>query len=216
MRLRLAVVLLPFGIRTALNRRMTTIADSAALILIDVQEGFDDSYWGPSSNPECEDNIAALVDAWHEKGGTVVVVRHESASPESPLHPDNPGSRLKPVAANATAELQVVKSVNSAFLGEPNLDEWLKARGSSQLVLCGIQTNMCVETTARMGGNLGYEVIVPLDATRTFDLAGAVGADGAQASATADELMRITGINLSGGGFAKVTTTDALLASMRV
>jgi len=103
-----------------------------------------------------------------------------------------------------------VKTVNSAFLGEPNLDEWLKARGCSQLVLCGIQTNMCVETTARMGGNLGYDVIVPIDATRTFDLAAADGE-----TATAEELMRITAINLSGGGFATVTTTDALLASMR-
>ena len=190
---------------------MPTIAESAALVLIDVQEAFDDPYWGRSSNPECEDNIAALVDAWHEKGGTIVVVRHDSTSSDSPLHPDNPGNALKPVAANATAELQVVKTVNSAFLGEPNLDEWLKAGGCSQLVLCGIQTNMCVETTARMGGNLGYDVIVPLDATRTFDLETADGAE----SATADELMRITAINLSGGGFATVTTTDALLGSMR-
>jgi nicotinamidase-related amidase len=186
---------------------MTTFDDSAVLILIDVQEAFDDPYWGPSSNPACEDNIAALVDAWQERGGPIVVVRHDSTSSGSPLHPDNPGNHLKPVAANATAELQVVKSVNSAFLGEPDLDQWLKARGSSQLVLCGIQTNMCVETTARMGGNLGYEVIVPLDATRTFDLADADSSE----SATADELMRITAINLSGGGFATVTTTDALL-----
>lgn len=193
---------------------MTAIADSAVLIIIDVQEAFDDPYWGPTSNPACEDNIASLVDAWHERGGTIVVVRHDSVSAGSPLHPDHPGNRLKPVAANATAELQVVKSVNSAFLGEPNLDEWLKARGSTQLVLCGIQTNMCVETTARMGGNLGYDVIVPLDATRTFDLDGEVG--GTQDSATADELMRITAINLSGGGFATVTTTDAVLASVLV
>lgn len=198
----------------ALNRFMTSIADSAVLILIDVQEAFDDPYWGATSNLACEDNIAALVDAWQERGGTIVVVRHDSVSTESPLHPKNPGNRLKPVAANATTELLVVKSVNSAFLGEPNLDEWLKARGRSQLVLCGIQTNMCVETTARMGGNLGYEVIVPLDATRTFDLIGTVGADGNKDRASADELMRITAINLSGGGFATVTTTDAVLASV--
>lgn len=140
-----------------------------------------------------------------------MVVRHDSVHAESPLHPDHPGNQLKPVAAAATAELLVVKSVNSAFLGEPDLHRWLTGRGSSQLVLCGIQTNMCVETTARMGGNLGYEVIVPLDATRTFDLTGTDGAE----SATADELMRITAINLSGGGFASVTTTDALLNSVQ-
>jgi nicotinamidase-related amidase len=200
--------------RTMTNRTVTTIDDSAVLILIDVQEAFDDPYWGPSSNPACEDNIAALVDAWHERGRTIVVVRHDSLSEGSPLHPDQPGNSLKLVAANARADLLVVKSVNSAFLGEPNLDDWLKARNATQLVVCGIQTNMCVETTARMGGNLGYEVIVPLDATRTFDLVGTVGAGGAQGSATADELMRITAINLSGGGFATVTTTDGLLREL--
>ena len=111
------------ALNRSMNSTVTTIDDSAVLILIDVQEAFDDPYWGPSSNPACEDNIAALVDAWHERGRTIVVVRHDSVSEDSPLHPDHPGNNLKPVAANATAELLVVKSVNSAFLGEPNLDE---------------------------------------------------------------------------------------------
>ncbi|MGY4388574.1 nicotinamidase-related amidase [Streptomyces sp. TE12347] len=73
-------------------------------------------------------------------------------------------------------------------------------------MLVGIQTNMCVETTARMAGNLGYDVLVPLDATHTFDLAGPEGL-----ALTADELARATAVNLQGGGFARVTTTAALL-----
>ena len=52
---------------------------------------------------------------------------------------------------------------------------WLKGGGDRQFVVAGIQTNMCVETTARMGGNLGYEVFFALDATYTFDAGGAVG-----------------------------------------
>jgi len=78
-------------------------------------------------------------------------------------------------------------------------------------VLCGIQTNMCVETTARMGGNLGYEVFVPLDATRTFDLVGPTLPDGTVLRATAADLMHITAINLQGGGFAHVATTGEVL-----
>lgn len=192
---------------------MTTIADTAALVLIDVQEGFDDPSWGPASNPKCEDNIAALAAAWERSGRTIVVVRHDSNSAGSSLHPEHPGNALKPVAAEADAALLVVKSVNSAFLGDPDLDEWLQAEGITQLVLCGIQTNMCVEMTARMGGNLGYDVIVPLDATRTFDLDGTTD-DGTRLSATADELTRATALNLAGGGFATVTMTEALLADL--
>lgn len=198
-----------------LTGNMNTLADNAALIIIDVQHGFDGAYWGPTTNPDCEDNIAALITAWTADGRPIVVVRHDSANPDSPLHPVNPGNALKAVAADAQADLAVDKSVNSAFIGDPDLHSWLQERDIRQLVLCGIQTNMCVETTARMGGNLGYEVFVPLDATRTFDLVGPTLPDGTVLKATAADLMHATAINLQGGGFAHVATTGELLeASM--
>ena len=53
----------------------------------------------------------------------------------------------------------MTKSVNSAFYGTPDLQARLRAAGIDQIVVCGIQTNMCVETTARMGGNLGFDVL---------------------------------------------------------
>lgn len=81
------------------------------------------------------------------------------------------------------------------------------------MVLCGIQTNMCVETTARMAGNLGYKVTVPLDATRTFAIATTLD-DGTKVHLSADELMRATAASLHGGGFAKVTSTDQLIAAL--
>ena len=102
----------------------------------------------------------------------------------------------------------VTKKVNSAFIGEPDLHGWLTDRGIGQIVVVGIQTNMCVETTSRMGGNLGYDVIVPIDATSTFDLTGPDGE-----VMTAEELKRATVTNLHGGGFATVTTTEAVLAA---
>jgi nicotinamidase-related amidase len=67
---------------------------------------------------------------------------------------------------------------------------------------------MCVETTARVGGNLGFAVTVALDATATFDLAGPDGA-----VLTAEELTRATATNLHGGGFARVATVDQVLSA---
>ncbi|MEU7607172.1 cysteine hydrolase family protein [Streptomyces sp. NPDC041003] len=184
------------------------IAPNSALLVIDVQKGFDDaSFWGPRNNPAAEDNIAALMDAWQAAGRPVVLVRHSSVQPGSVLAADHPGHAFKDLVEKRRAgTLLVTKTVNSAFYGTPDLADWLKAQGIGQLVVVGIQTNMCVETTARMAGNLGYEVLVPLDATHTFDLAGPAGL-----SLTADELATATAVSLHGGGFARVITTADLL-----
>ncbi|PWC02890.1 cysteine hydrolase family protein [Agromyces badenianii] len=182
--------------------------DDAALIIIDVQQGFDDPVWGERNTPDAEANIGRLVAAWSDASRPIVLVRHDSVSPGSPLAAGSPGNALKPVVADAPHELFVTKHVNSAFYGEPDLGAWLEARGIRQLVICGIQTNMCVETTARMAGNLGYDVTVPLDATHTFDLDGPGGI-----RLTADELAGATAVNLAGGGFAVVLTTDEVIGA---
>ncbi|MFD9676733.1 cysteine hydrolase family protein, partial [Streptomyces sp. NPDC059981] len=191
-----------------MNENAIEIAPDSALIVIDVQKGFDDaSFWGPRNNPAAEENIAALMDAWHASGRPVVLVRHASSRPGSVLAPDRPGHAFKEFVEERRHDAPVItKTVNSAFYGTPDLAGWLTARGIGQLVVVGIQTNMCVETTARMAGNLGYDVLVPLDATHTFDLAGPAGL-----SLTADELATATAVNLQGGGFARVVTTAALL-----
>jgi len=177
---------------------------TAALIVIDVQQGFTDSaYWGNRNNPDFEANLSLLLDAWT---GPIVVVRHDSVSDGSPLEVGQSSNDLVPAVAAIEPALLVTKNVNSAFYGEPSLQAWLDDQGIRDLVICGIQTNMCVETTARMAGNLGYDVTVPIDATHTFDLTGSDGS-----VLTADELSRATAINLSGGEFAKVVTTAELL-----
>ncbi|MEU9457901.1 cysteine hydrolase family protein [Streptomyces sp. NPDC048312] len=190
------------------------IAENAALIVVDVQEGFEDeAYWGPRNNPEADRNIAGLIDAWQSSGRPVVFVRHDSPKQDSPLRVGQPGNGFKGYVEERRGKgdgpgLLLTKSVNSAFYGTPDLKEWLDRSGIRQLVVAGIQTNMCVETTARMGGNLGYEVFVPLDATHTFDLAGPWGW-----TLGADELARATAVSLHGGGFAKVVSSAELIAA---
>ncbi|MFF3619765.1 cysteine hydrolase family protein [Streptomyces sp. NPDC002467] len=185
------------------------ITPNSALLVIDVQKGFDDAaFWGPRNNPAAEENIAALMDAWQATGRPVVLVRHASVRPGSVLAPEHPGYAFKDFVEERRHEsLLVTKTVNSAFYGTPDLADWLKGNDIGQVVVVGIQTNMCVETTARMAGNLGYEVLVPLDATHTFDLTGPDGL-----SLTADRLATATAVNLQGGGFARVVTTAELLA----
>ncbi len=186
-------------------------AMTRALIVIDMQRGFDDlAFWGPTANPDCEANVAALLRRWTEAGDPVVVVRHDSVTPGSPLHPESAGNALVEAVAGVEPDVLVTKNVNSAFYGEPDLHAWLGQRGILDLVICGIQTNMCVETTARMAGNLGYDVTVVLDATRTFDLQGEIAGLGT-VTRTAAELMAGTALVLQQGGFARIERTADLL-----
>jgi nicotinamidase-related amidase len=180
-----------------------TVNDHAktALLVIDVQKGFDDSgYWGPRNNPGCEANIAALLARWRERGQTVVFVRHDSDEEGSPLRTGGPGNAFKDVVTG-TPDVLIAKRTNSCFYGDPDLHEWLRRRGITRLVLCGITTNHCCETTARMAGNLGYDVRFVLDATHTFD----------RGDLTADQLAHATAVNLD-GEFATVVSTEAILA----
>lgn len=179
---------------------------SIALIVVDVQKGLDDaSYWGPRNNLDCEKNIAALIAAWREADLPVVFVRHDSTMPASPLRRGTPGNEFK-ACIGGSPDLLVTKTVNSAFYGDPSLEGWLGENGIRDIAICGITTNHCCESTARMGGNLGYRVFFVIDATHAFDM---VAPDGTRISAA--DVMRVTGANLQ-GEFAEVISTKQAIA----
>lgn len=181
--------------------------DQFALLVVDVQRGFDDyPHWGTRNNPACEQNIATLLAEWRAHRRPVIFVRHDSTDPESPLAPGQSGNDFKDVVTGEP-DLLITKHVNSCFHGEPDLDRWLRGRGLRGLVVTGITSNHCCETTARVGGNLGFEVLFALDATHTFDRTAPDGS-----VVTADELARVTATNLH-GEFATVVNTRQLLAA---
>ncbi len=176
-----------------------------ALIVIDVQNGFEFPLFGKRNNPECEDNIRALLALWRERDMPVVLVRHDSSYPGSPLEPGQPGNDLKP-GIDGKHDLFVSKHTNSAFYGTPNLEEWLRANDIDHVTICGITTDHCCSTTARMADNLGFGVDFVLDATHTHDR---TLADGTVVSA--DEVARVNAASLD-GEFARVRTTADVVA----
>jgi len=176
-----------------------------ALVVIDVQEAFDDPSWGRRNNRDADRNIATLVDTFGNAGLPTVFVQHVSGKPGSLFHPENPGHALKDYLRSSTPDLLVTKSVHSGFHGAPDLHRWLVSNGIGRLVISGITTNHCCETTARVAGDLGYDVLFALDATHTFDRTGPSGH-----VVTADELAHITATNLD-GEFATVLTTQQVL-----
>ena len=177
---------------------------ATALIVVDVQRGLDDEeHFGRRNNEGCEMHIGMLLDAWRAQGWPVVFVQHSSTDPESPLSPGSWGHHFKPVASGE-GDLHVDKSVSSAFLGEPDLHEWLQSHGIAGVAICGIQTNVCCESTARTASDLGYDTLFVLDATHTFDLDLGGGE-----LITADELSRTTAAVLQ-DEFAQIVYTKDL------
>ena len=177
-----------------------------ALIVVDMQQGFDDPRNGPRNNPACEENVQALLERWRSSGQPVVLVRHDSKKQGSPLAPGQSGNNLKS-GIEGPHDLFVTKTVNSAFYGTPDLDAWLKKEDINAITICGIMTNFCCETTARMGGNMGYDVTFVLDATATFDKTDMEGV-----VIPADQIARTTAANLH-GEFATVRSTTEVLSN---
>lgn len=181
------------------------MANEPVLLVIDVQQGFRDSkYWGVSANPNALSNISKLVDSWRNKSYPVVLVKHNSTNPDSPLSPSGPGNQLQEFLVGPH-DAVIQKSVNSAFYGTPDLHLWLSKRNFRRLVICGITTNFCCETTARMAGNLGYHTSFVIDATDAFDLKSTSGE-----VIPGEQVMLMTAANLD-GEFASVMTTEAAL-----
>lgn len=177
----------------------------AALLVIDVQQGFDDPRLGARNNPDAERRIADLLAAWRAAGRPVVHAQHLSLEPQAPLREDAPGHALKPEALPLTGEPVFRKHVNSAFIGT-DLEAYLRERGIDKLVLVGITTDHCVSTTARMAANLGFTVTVVEDATATFERRGP---DGAHYSA---DLMHRAALASLHGEFATVRSARDVLA----
>ncbi len=185
---------------------MIRLPQNAALIIVDVQKGFDDHKWGTRNNPDAEETIAGLLATWRAKELPVFHVQHMSKAEDSPLNPRNPGCEIKDIVRPLQSEHVFKKSVNSAFIGT-DLEQTLRRSGIQTIVLVGLTTPHCVSTTARMAANLGFEVYMPSDAIAAF---GIVGPDGKRYSA--EEIHSVSLATLH-EEFATVVDSKALLDS---
>lgn len=181
---------------------MNTIAN--ALLVIDMQVGFDDPYWGHRNNPHAESNGLRLLAHWRARRWPVVIVRHDSANPQSSLRPGQSGNNLKPGFEPLPDEFLVSKSVNSALIGTA-LETWLRERGVLAVTVFGLTTDQCVSTTVRMASNLGFQTTLVEDACACF---AQTTPDGRSLSAEALHLAHITTLNTE---FARVVCADMMI-----
>lgn len=177
---------------------------NTTLLIIDVQKGFDEPFWGERNNPQAEDNIVRLLDAWRKHKRPVFHIQHMSLSPNSPLNPKHPGNAIKDALQPREGEPLIQKNVNSAFIGT-DLEQQLRRIRCNSLVIVGLTTPHCVSTTTRMAGNLGFKTYLVSDATAAFELTDHNGR-----TYSAQEIHDVTLATLN-GEFARVVDTETLL-----
>lgn len=148
-------------------------ARPGTLLVIDVQQAFDDPNWGTRNNLDAETNIARLLGAWRATGEPAVHVRHFKAGAVGRFARQAPGFQPKPEARELASEPIVLKTVNSAFIGI-DLADLLTANGDG-MVCVSITTDHCVSTTVRMAANYGYTTAIVSDAMATFERTGPDG-----------------------------------------
>jgi len=185
---------------------MTLKEQNTALILIDIQKGFDDEvYWGGNrNNKNAEEKSAIILSKWREFNLPIFHIVHSSDNPSSRLHESHPGFEIKNEVKPIDGEPVIKKNVNSAFIGT-DLKERLDNQKIKKVVIIGLTTNHCVSTTTRMSGNFGFDTLLISDATATFDRNGING------EKFSSEIIHQTTLANLNNEFAQVIDTEKLL-----
>jgi nicotinamidase-related amidase len=143
------------------------MSNDTALLVIDVQKGMfaedDPVYQGAGLLATIGDLLAKARSA----EVPVIYVQH-NGGPGHPLEPGSEGWPIHPAIAPAAGEPVVGKATPDSF-HETTLQAELDARGITKLVVAGIQTECCVDTTCRRASSLGYETTLVKDAHSTWD-----------------------------------------------
>ena len=183
-----------------------------ALIVIDAQDSFRQRpYFRDQDLPAFLRNVQSLIDRARARAIPIVQIFHQEPG-EDPGNPFCAASGSVRTLRELTLHPDAVfhKSVHSAMFGRSaegaTLEEWLRRRGIGELLITGIRTEQCCETTARHASDLGFGVRYVTDATLTFPMRTRSGRE-----VTVEEIQERTEMVLD-GRFARIVTAAGALA----
>jgi nicotinamidase-related amidase len=141
-----------------------------ALIVVDVQESFRQRpSWADVSNPDIVRQVSRLVELARSENDLVVWVLHAEPGTGTVFDPVNGHVRLLAGLEPREGEPLLTKTSHNAFT-TTSLQQILTARGVRELLVTGIRTEQCCETTTRVGSDLGFGMTFVTDATATTPL----------------------------------------------
>jgi len=189
----LTLLIFPANVKAG---EMREIGEDTALLIIDVQDFYFPGGKLPLVEPEtAAANAARVLEFFRKEGRQIIHVRHNF----------EPGGSINNQVAPVPGEKVIAKDFANSFR-DTELDAYLEENGIQQLVICGMQTHMCVEAATRAASDMGYDCVVIHDAcaTRDLDFEGKV--------IPAAEVHASTLASL-GGGYAVVLSTDEFFES---
>jgi len=138
-----------------------------ALLVVDVQESFRyRSYWNDRDVPAFVERLQALIDGAKMQGIPVVQVFHVEPTGVFSMASGHVRTFEE---ISIEPDVRFEKRSHSALVGS-GLDMWLEQQGVGRVIVCGIRTEQCCETTTRHASDLGYEVDFVSEATLTWEM----------------------------------------------
>ncbi|TAL54687.1 isochorismatase family protein [Pandoraea sp.] len=185
---------------------ITIPAAQTALLVIDAQESFRQRpYWAESDVPSYLARQQALIDGCAARGVAIVQVFHHE---ETGVFSRASGFVKTLAPLSIKPDFVVDKIVHSALAGTP-LKAWLTRRGIRRLLISGIRTEQCCETTTRAASDAGYLVDYITEATLTFPMTHPVSGQ----VYSADDIKARTELVLH-QRFARIATVEQVLGEM--
>lgn len=191
-----------------------------ALLVIDVQESFRRRpNWATISHPDIAASVNRLVGHARARGDKVVWILHTEPGTGNVFDPATGHVRLLDGLTPRDEEPVLTKTSVNSFT-TTNLAQLLTTWGVTDVTVCGIRTEQCVETTTRIAADLGYGVTFVTDATATTPIphpdvdpgdVEAVLAD--PRTLSAEDITERTERVLAGRGFATVATVAEVTAA---
>jgi nicotinamidase-related amidase len=182
----------------------------SALLVIDVQQSFTRRpYWNDAELPAFLRNLQQLVNRAQHAGVPVLQVFHvDEEGPQNPFSFESGLIQTLPQLDINPTEV-FTKAVHSGMFATTRngrtLDNWLRNNGIERVIVTGIRTEQCCETTTRHASDLGYSVTYAIDATLTFPMVSGSGR-----AYTAAEIRDRTELVLE-GRFARVQQSEAVV-----
>lgn len=174
-----------------------------ALVVVDVQESFRHRpYWSDEVVPQVMERMQALVDGARAREIPMVQIFHVEPAGVFSLAS---GYVRTMEGVEIEADVRFEKRSHSALVGS-GLDVWLVQQGIGRVIVCGIRSEQCCETTTRHASDLGYEVDYVTEATLTWEMTDRSGKVW-----SADEIKARTELVLD-GRFATVVTVEEALS----
>lgn len=180
-------------------------AHDTALIVVDVQESFRKApYWDASELPTYLSRQQALIDGAKAAGMPIVQILHVDTDDTFTLES---GFVRTLDEITIAPDVTFHKGVHSALV-DTGLEAWLRANGIRRVIVSGIRTEQCCETTTRHASDLGFEVDFVTEATLTFPMTHA-----SSRVFSAEDICIRTELVLS-GRFARIVTVEQALAPL--